>query len=577
MNIDYLIYIAPVLALSCIPISLILIRFLSDLFSSHKPGVSNTTVICTTELEALTKDILNVQSLTFDKYRALPHEDKNFMLLENTETNEEIKIKKSQLTEKEGFKYMADTIALCHFHKIKDIENIITDFFESCGLKKDQIQNSYEILEKIPSDENKRFSSVVAMNKESKEIFSFAKGQAGILLKQCGRMILDGKKVEITPSLRKKIRNKITKLHKNGQKLMAIAYKPLPFKKLEHYSESFAEKDMVLIGIVGLGDVPDTSLIPIIKDLKEMGIKQYLLSSGKEQKSIALSHELGITSPQYFEGMDNEDISLLNDEQLAKTFSNKEKDYTFFRLTEKDKERLMDILKRKGETITINDKKPGRNLKKIHEGIQKEKRRKENYRKLLLHSLSCKIMQVILFMTAVAFQAPLALTVTLILVLDITINLLLESSLNLEKTPPEKADNLGHLFVTGIFGGIVVSAVYIWSLINLGWTPGEMLHLTDSALLKASTIAFALLCVFQIFNAHNLKSTKKSVFKISPLKTPFLTIATIISIFLIYTFTQFPTVQTFLDTTSLSWREWTIVLFMGIFIIAIEELRKQWN
>ncbi len=580
MTLEYLIHIAPVLALSCIPVSLIIIRFFSDLFAGYRSGISDTTVVCTTELEALTKDTLGVQSLSFGKNRATPHENGKFVLLEDTEKDDEIKIKKSELLKNEEVKYMGATATLCRFQKIQNLEQIILDFFTSCGLGEEKMTEQYEIIEKIPSNEEKRFSSVVAMDNSSKEIFSFAKGQAGILLKQCTRMLYDGKKIEIDAKIRKKLKNRITKLHKNGQKLVAFAYKPLPFKKLDHYNESFVETDMVLLGIVGLGDVLDTDLTAVVADLKSLGIKNYIMSSGKEQKTIAIGHQLGITSPQYFEGIDNEYLAVLNDDQIWKMLSNKDKDYTFFRLTEADKERVIDILQKNGETVTINQIKSGGNLKKILEGIKKERRKKDNYRKLLLHSISCKIMEVILLITAVIFQAPLALTVTLILILDLTINLILESALGLESGPPETSDDIGHLFVTGVFGGILVSSVYIWSLISFGWTPGATLSMTDAAFLKSSGIAFVLLCLLQILNAHNLKNTKKSIFLLNPLKTPYLSLATIASILMIYIFTRYEALRSFFDIGEITAQEWQIVIFISLFIIIMEEIRKQsskWN
>lgn len=580
MTIDYLLHIAPVLALSCIPVSLIIIRFFSDLLAGYTTGVSETTVICTTELEALTKDTLGVQSLSFGKYRLTPHENKKFVLLEDIETDEETKIKKADLLKNEEFKYMGATASLCRFQKIQNLEQIILDFFTSCGPDEGKIKNQYEILAKVPSSEEKRFSSVVAMDNSSKEIFSFAKGQAGILLKQCTRMIYDGKKIEIDAKLRKKLKNRISKLHKSGQKLVAFAYKPLPFKRLDHYSESFAESDMVLLGIVGLGDVLDTDLISVVSDLRSMGIKNYILSSGKEQKTIAIGHQLGITSPQYFEGIGNEYLAVLSDEQVWKMLSNKEKDYTFFRLTEADKQRVMDILQKNGEVVTVNQIKSGKNLKKILEGIKKEKRKKDNYRKLLFHSLSCKTMELILLVAAILFQAPLALTVTLILILDLTINLILESALSLENGPTETSNELGHLFVTGVFGGVLVSGVYIWSLISFGWTPGEILSPTDAAFLKSSGIAFVLLCLIQIWNAHNLKSAKKSILLLNPLKTPYLTLATLASILLVYIFTRYEAIRDFFDIGEITAMEWKIVIFISVFIIIMEEIRKQlykWN
>ncbi len=572
MNIPPLIQTAIIFALSCTPISLIVFGIISSLSSKHPSGISKTTVICTTELKALTKEDLNVQSLSFDKYKAIPHQTNKYILLEDTETNEEKKVLRTNLSKEFAIKHIATTAVLCRYSKTEELEGLMINFLASFGLEKNEIREKYEIIAKIPIKEDKKFSSIVAIDKETKEIFSFIKGQAGELLKKCTRIIVNGKKIDIDTNTRKKLKNKISKLHKNGQKTILFAYKPLPFKRLSHYEESFVENDLVFLGIIGLGETLNMELAPVVEKIKEMGIKQYILSSGKEQKSIAIGHQLGITTPKYFEEISTEYLNILNDEQLEKMLMNKEKDYTFFRLTEDDKKRIIGILKKQGEKVKINDQK--NNLFNIAEGIRKTKNRKANRKKLFIHALSCKIMEIILFVTALVFQAPLGLTIILILALDLTVNLFLEGALNRETPPIEDTDKKSHLFVIGIFGGVIISWIYIWSLLRGGWSPGDILQTTDPLFIKASSITFLLLCLIQIINAHNLKNTTKSVFKISLFKTPYLTISTIILFLMIFAITKYEIIMDFIKTTKLNFQEWQIIIFASILLIIIEEFRK---
>jgi P-type Ca2+ transporter type 2C len=574
MNSTYLIQMGGIIVLSFMPVSLIVLKILSILSSKHPTGISKTTVICTTNLSALTKDDLSIQSIIFDKYKAIPHQNKKHILLEDTETNEEKKILRTEIKEDSAIKYMAITTSLCKFGKTKALEAIMIDFFSSFGFDPDQTNNSYEIISKTPTKEDKKFSSIVAMDRTSKEIFSFAKGQAGILLKRCSRMMVNGKKIEINTNLRKKLRNKISKLHKNGQKTILFAYKPLPFKKLSRYEESFVENDLVLLGIIGLGETLNTDLISVTEDLQKMGIKQYILSTGKEQKSIAIGHKLGITSEKYFEGVSTEYLNLLNDEQLEKMLMNKEKDYTFFRLTENDQKRIIKTLKKIGEKVRINNMEKENSLERMAEGIKKEKNKKTNNRKVFVHAFSCKIMQIMLLITALIFQAPPALTITLILALDLTINLLMEVILSKETPATNDSDKTSHLFIIGIFGGVLVSTIYIWSLLRFGWSPGDYLNFSDKIFLQASSITFLLISLIQIISAQNLKNSKKSIFKISPIKTPYLSLATIISILILYTITHYEEVKEFMKIKELSVQEWQIIIFVAMLFIIIEELRK---
>lgn len=577
MNIDVVLNIALVMALSITPVSVIVIQVFSKVFSKYNSHLAKTTVICTTTLEALTKGNFNIQSLTFDKYRVNIDQESQLVMLENYDTGEEKRLEKNKLHKEEAVRYMAITTALCHFPKIQKIEEVLARFFLTCGINNHQIREKHEIVAKIPSSEEKKFSSVVASNRDSKEIFSFAKGQAGVILKRCSRILINGKKIDIDNKLRQKLKKKIHKLNKNGQKTIAFAYKPLPIKRLSHYVESFVENDMVLLGIAGLGDILNTDLLPTIEEIKSFGIKIYLLSPTKEQKSIAAAHELRISSPKYFESLDSEYLSTLNNDQLSKLFNNKEKDYTFYNLKENDQQRIIEILQKNGEVIAINNQDPHHDLQFILEGIKKERYKKDNYRKLLFHSLSCKIIEVILLCAALILQAPLALSVILILALDLTLNLFLESTLRLEKPLAEDSNDKGHLLVTGIFAGIVISAIYIWSLMRFGWTPGEPLNPTDTAFVKSSTMAFLLLCLVQISTALSIKANKKSLFRQNPLKTPYLTLTAVISILVVYIITHFEFFQINFNLTKLSLLEWEILIFAVALVILVEELRKYAN
>ena len=568
MNLNSIINIIIVAALSLTPVSLIIIQLFTKVFTKHDSTLAKTTTICTTMLGTLTKDSMHLQNLIFDKYRAIFEEESLLASLENKETKEETRIEKKQLQKEESIKYMTVATHLCRFHKIHNIEKIMGDFFNSCGINHIQVREQFDVISKIQSDENKKFSSTVAIKKDSKEIFSFSKGHANTILKKCTRMLVDGKKIEIDAKLRQKLSKDIKKLNENGQKTIAFAYKPLPFKRLSHYTEDFVENDLVLLGIVGLGDIINTELSETIENLKALNIKMYLLSGTKEQKSIAIGHELKITNPKYFEAIDNESLRDLNDEQISKMLSNKEKDYTFYLLTDEDKKRIIEILSKNGEIVALCDGKDGEELKSILKIIQHEKQKNNNYRKLLLHSLSCKMIEIILLITALIFQAPLALSITMILTIDIVINIIMENVLKIDNTNDVEPNEKGHLLVMGILGGIICGGVYIWSLMRFGWTPGTTLETTDPALIKSTSMAFILLCIIQVINAYNIKNSKKS---------PYLILTSIIIMIVIYIMTHFQIFQNLLHINRLSLLEWEVLIFAAGFLIIIEEIRKYAN
>lgn len=558
--------------IAAIPSSLILINIFTKLFSKHHPKLANATSICTTIVGTLTKAQTSVKTIIFDKYELTAEENSHLVHLEDTITKEETRIEKKHLQKEENIKLMTVTITLCHYHKMHEIETLISKFFKSCAIDTQNILDNYEIISNIPSNEEKKISTVVASKKETKEIFAFTKGNPKKILDKCTRILIGGKKIDIDIHLRRKLRKKIEKLTKRGEKIIAFAYKPLPFKRLDHYSESFAENDLVLIGLIGLGNLPNTTLAPYIEAIKKAGIKIYILSSSKELLVLAIANELKLINPHYFESIIGRDIRDLNEQKLRKMLQNKEKDYIFSELKAADRERIIKTLQSLGETVIFINKKSKIGIRDVLGEIKYQRQHNKNQHKLKFHALSCKIAELILLSCAVIFKAPLPLTIGLILIVDLLINTFLELSLYRSPTEENNQINYYHLLFTGFVSGIILSSIYLWSLMRFGWYPGE--KILPEALIKSVTIVFLLLIVIQILNTFNLNSLKQSIIKIKPLTNPYLILTTILVFLIIYILTNFPFFEEYFGLTMTSFLEWQIIIFMGFLIIIIEEIRK---
>ncbi|MBD3361072.1 hypothetical protein GF366_04720, partial [Candidatus Peregrinibacteria bacterium] len=236
------------LILSAIPISLIFINQLGKIFSRYNPRLGNTTTICTNLTKTLTKDSLVVRTIYFDKYKARIDNKNSLIKVKDMEKDEELLIDRRQLKKDKTLKEMATITILCSFKKLKRIETVLKEFFATCKIDKQKIKNDYEIIANIPSLPGKKFSTIVAAKIDTKEIFALTKGNPLQVLKKCTKTYFKGKKVELTPYLKRKIRKKIKRLNKNGEKAIGFAIKPLPKKRMKNYTEQFTENEMTYVG-----------------------------------------------------------------------------------------------------------------------------------------------------------------------------------------------------------------------------------------------------------------------------------------------------------------------------------------
>lgn len=571
--------------LSITPVSLIIINQFSKLFAKHHPKLGKTTTICTGIKGVLTKPNLEVTNILFDKHRARITTEKEFVQIEDLENREKepILISKTELGKDENLKLMATATMLCPFEKLKDIEATTIDFLTKCGLDKKNIAGKYRILQEIDSSKDKRYSTVIIRNKESKEISALSKGNALKILKKCTRAIIDGKKVELNHQSLRKLRKRIDKLNKSGQKVIGYAVKALPLKLLDNYSESFTEKEMTFIGTIGTRKPLNKKIKDSVKLAKKAGIKSYILTKEKEKNAVAIGIELELINPNYFEAITGVYLKELSDKKLEKLIHNKDKDLIFCELDQEDKLRVLEYLRKDGEIIARTNSRHKNSFKNLIEGIEKGRKTNKNLKKFSDHAITCKIAETILFITAIALNAPLPLTITLILGMDITINLLLELSLRAEpvranvmteKYHPVNRKSLKTLIATSITTGIILSSAYLLTLMRYGWSIGDKTTSSPTGHVKAITITFFLLLIIQIVNSLSLRKKKRSILSFQFLTNIYLTLSLIIAILTTYIITTFEVIQTYLGLTTLSILDWEIIGFLTVIFIISEETRK---
>lgn len=561
-----------VVSASLLPLSLIVVYIATKLFSKYHAHLGQTTVIITSINGILTKNHDAAKAIIFDKYEADIDEESDLIYLQDNEKKDEIRVQKKHLPKNLSFKLMATVTTLCHYAKIHKFEDLIAKFFKNCALSTAQIHRDYEIISQIPTSKEKKISTVVAKNFETKEIFAFSKGNPYKLLEKCKRLLIDEKKIDLTPKLLHKLKKRVKKLNENGQKVIAFAYKGLPFKQLDNYPENFVENDLVLIGFIGLGDSLNESAIPVIEKIKEMGIKTYILSKSKVRKAMAVAQISKAINPHYFETLTHEDLKDLSEEKLQKMFSNKEKDFVFAEIKTEDKDKIISALKKNNEVIAVASLK--NKLDHLVKGIEKDNYSKKNRAKIVTHALSCKIAELMLILAAIIFKAPIALSISLIILLDLIINLILELALQTEKSPEPNKSLKNHLIFNGIVMGIILSGIYFWNLIRFGWYPGEIFPQDSFAIVQSTSIAFVLLATMQIINAHLLRDNKQSVFKNSIFKNPYLALTSILSFLIIYTLLTFPSLQNFFQTQTVALTDLWVILFSALLILIVEEIRK---
>mgnify|MGYP001551873211 CR=1 FL=1 len=559
-----------ILGFAVLPLSLIIIRSVHKYFSKHHPDLPSTTTICSRLDGTLTSNTWRVKTMLTGHSHFSIEENQHKISFENYQTREEKELKKGDLKNFEAIKMMAKITKLVSYEKVEKLEKIILKFLGSSGINTFFTLDNYFKIEEMPV-KNKKFSTVVYQEKENDEIFAFSKGNPLELLEKCSRALIDGKKVEIDHPLKRKLKKRMKIMDKRGEKVIAYAYKPLPKKLLDKYKESYVENDLIFLGMLGIGDYPNQKLIAVVKTLKELGIKIFVHTSSRERRAIAIAKDLKIVNPLHFESITGSYLETLSDSKLKKILNETEKNYIFSELNEENKKRIIETLRNEGENVAIAKGQGQSGLQNILSGIREGRQNIKTKAKVSSHAISCKIAETILLVSCILLGTPLALSIYTILAIDLAINFFLQLSLKRDTSEQETSELRGHRVVlTGVLNGILITGLYLWSLMRFGWHPFSNTYLSEAAINSSVTLTFITLSIMQIVNAYNIKHSRESIFRLKNLTNIYLALSSVVVILVLYALSKFKV----LGLASLSKNDFYIILFISVLLVLFEESRK---
>jgi Ca2+-transporting ATPase len=201
----------------------------------------------------------------------------------------------------------------------------------------------------------------------------------------------------------------------------------------------------------------------------------------------------------------------------------------------------------------------------------------ENIRKVVKYLISTNTGEIITILAALILlpTAPLIFTAVQILWVNLVTDGLLVIPLAMEPkennvmdSPPRKPSE------KMINREMVLNILFVGSFMAIGTLYLFSTALNNGDYVKAQTLAFVAIALFQVFNALNCRSRNISFFKLGPLTNKWLFLAIIASLSLQILVTELPFFQVAFGTTSLALMDWVIILLVSSSVFIAEELRK---
>ena len=154
----------------------------------------------------------------------------------------------------------------------------------------DSLKNDYKRVFEIPFDPDRKMMSTV-YDKGGKK-YIFVKGALESIFKVSDKVMQDDKIVRLTNSQKNRIIKISDEFAKDTMRVLALGFKEVTDDK---YSKDSVEKDITIVGIVGIMDPPRKEVKGAIDSAKKAGISVFMCTGDSVETAISVAKSIGLT------------------------------------------------------------------------------------------------------------------------------------------------------------------------------------------------------------------------------------------------------------------------------------------
>ena len=418
---------------------------------------------------------------------------------------------------------------------------------KKAGLNKQKLDE--KVIDDFPFSSELKFRASLIETKTQKYISSV--GAFETLIGKSSYFLKSNKKLRFSDNVKKEFLIKAESLAKKGMRVLALAYKNVP-SEINSVSKELVN-NMVFLGLVGMKDPPRKEIKEAIKKARNAGIRIIMKTGDHKETAIAIAKEIGLVTAN---------AKVLTETELEKMdkFQFREaikKVDVFSRVTPKMKARIVRELQEQGEIVAmtgdgVNDAPALKkadigvsmgiigtdvaresseivlvddNFSSIVNAIEEGRIVFQNVRQTSFFHVTTSVAEDVTIISSLAMGFPLPMLAIQVLYLNLVtdtftgIGLAMEPGHHdvLNQPPRNKKERI-------LNKELIPFLILMAGLMTLGTIP-LFKHFLPQGLDKARTVAFTAMSMFQLFNVFNMRSLKKSLFKIGVFSNKWVTMA----------------------------------------------------
>lgn len=450
------------------------------------------------------------------------------------------------------------------------------------------------VLTEFPFNSDRKRMSIV--ERDGNEVISYSKGAPDVLLDRC-TAIFDGTQSRpLTDDDRRTIDEVLRHYASQGLRTLALAEHPLQGQQLD---EDVVERDLTLLGVVGMLDPPRPEVPQAVALARAAGIRIIMITGDSAGTGLAIANQVGIPTTTAITGTQ---LSEMTDDTLLEALK---EEVVFARTAPEHKLRIVSQLQANGEVAAmtgdgVNDAPALKkadvgiamgnrgtdvaknaadivltddNFSSIVGAVEEGRRQYDNIQKFVRYLLSSNTGEIVAIAGNIMMGGDLILLPVQILWMNLVTDGITAVALGLEPAErtvmqrPPRAPNsriLDRIGMTWILSlGLYMGGVCLF-LFNWYGATGEL----------AQTVAFTGLIVVEKANVLNFRSLTDSLFRQKATSNYWVYVAMVSMVLLQVAAVYVPVLQKALHTTALSMQDWGIVLLFALPVLIAGEALK---
>ena len=211
------------------------------------------------------------------------------------------------------------------------------------NLEKNTLNAEYKRVGENPFDSDRKLMST--LNEEGNKFRVHTKGAIDNILMRSNRILVNGEILPITDEAKAKILKVAENMSDDALRVLGVAFKDVDTE----IAPEEMEKDLVVVGIVGMIDPPRIEVKDSIEEAKRAGITPIMITGDHKNTAVAIAKELGIAT-DISQSLTGSEIDSIPDEKFAKEINNYR---VFARVSPEHKVKIVRAFKKQGNIVSM--------------------------------------------------------------------------------------------------------------------------------------------------------------------------------------------------------------------------------